>query len=86
MRAFVSPGQRRFMGRQVTDPPTRRYAYPKGLGAPLTVYLRDVLTRIDEHPINAFDDLLPWNIAKPAAPQPSAFKPAKPQFLRDAYS
>jgi aldose 1-epimerase len=24
------------MGRFVTDPPTRRYAYPKGLGAPLT--------------------------------------------------
>jgi transposase len=29
-------------------------------------YLRDVLTRIGEHPINAIDDLLPWNIGKPA--------------------
>ncbi len=25
------------MGRFVTDPPARRYAYPKGLGAPLTI-------------------------------------------------
>ena len=29
-------------------------------------YLREVLTRIGEHPINAIDALLPWNIAKPA--------------------
>ncbi len=29
-------------------------------------YLRDVLTRIGEHPINAIDALLPWNIAPPA--------------------
>jgi transposase len=29
-------------------------------------YLRDVLIRIGEHPINAIDALLPWNIAKPA--------------------
>ncbi len=28
-------------------------------------YLRDVLTRIGEHPINAIDALLPWNVAKP---------------------
>jgi transposase len=28
-------------------------------------YLRDILTRIGEHPINAIDALLPWNIAKP---------------------
>ncbi len=28
-------------------------------------YLRDILTRIGERPINAIDDLLPWNIAKP---------------------
>jgi transposase len=25
-------------------------------------YLREVLTRIGEHPINAIDALLPWNI------------------------
>jgi transposase len=30
-------------------------------------YLRDILTRIGEHPINAIDALLPWNIDKPAA-------------------
>ena len=29
-------------------------------------YLREVLTRIGEHPINAIDALLPWNIFKPA--------------------
>ena len=29
-------------------------------------YLREVLTRIGEHPINAIDALLPWNIFRPA--------------------
>jgi transposase len=29
-------------------------------------YLREVLTRIGEHPINAIDALLPWNISRPA--------------------
>jgi hypothetical protein len=28
-------------------------------------YLREVLTRIGEHPINAIDALLPWNICRP---------------------
>ena len=29
-------------------------------------WLRDVLTRIGDHPINRLDQLLPWNVARSA--------------------
>jgi hypothetical protein len=41
-----------------------RTAKPNGLEP--EGYLRDVLTRIGEHPVKAIDALLPWNIARPA--------------------
>lgn len=29
-------------------------------------YLREVFTRITDHPINRIDELLPWNLARTA--------------------
>jgi len=50
-------------------------------------WLRDVLTRIGDHPINRLDQLLPWNVARSATlPEPTPVKTKRPQPLADAYS